>query len=376
MGAGGDVVPDVAMEGELVDDLAIPLVGRAVVLVQVRWCSADILDLAVVDERSAFSHGVLDAEHRAEWLVGHIDQGKGLLGRLPVDGDDGGHAVADMAHLAVHQPSVVWARLRLALSGLHVVDVWTVEVRDDALDAFEGLGPARVDRCDVGHGEGRAEDGEHVGALLHLVLDEDLLARYEGASIDLAGGLAYVLQAIAEAGSRLRPVFAIAPLLLDELDGQMKVLVACVADEDRGEGLVDIMAGGVGLPLQEPGQDQGDCGRVVGALDDAGGDHRLLDVVELRACPEAFCGADLMALGLVEESQVGRAQLAVHDDNIAAREALSVVAVANARASKAVEGIAQPHRHVETGLDPFSVQCEYCHASTSLARMSAHSRAM
>ena len=70
--------------------------------------------------------------------------------------------------------------------------------------------------------------------------------------------------------------------------------------------------------------------------------HGLLHIVEFASIQQALGGADLRALGLIEQDEVRIFELAVEDDGIAAGKALCVVAVADA----AVTGMVQKHHAV------------------------------
>ena len=119
------------------------------------------------------------------------------------------------------------------------------------------------------------------------------------------------------------------------------MLIARVADEDARQHILDLFAGGVRLPLEQPGQNERGSGRVVRALHDTRGDHGLLHIVQLTSVQQILGGADLRALGLIEQDEVRILELAVEDDGIAAGEALGVVAVADAAVTGTVQNITQ-----------------------------------
>ena len=93
--------------------------------------------------------------------------------------------------------------------------------------------------------------------------------------------------------------------------------------------------------FQQPGEDQRGSGSVIGAGHDTGRDHRLLHVVELSALEQTFSGADLSALSLVEQDQIGIFQLVVENNGIRAGEAFGIVAVTDGEVACAVQDISQ-----------------------------------
>ena len=339
---GGDVLMDVRAQRELVDDLALALVARElIVLREVRGRARVVDDLAVVDERRALRHGLLDRVDRALRLILDLNKRGGLIGDLRRAGDDARDAVADVADLPVEEPPVMRRRLGIALTGLHIVRLRRIVRGKDGGDAGQLFCLARVDGLDVGAGKGAAEDVQAPGVLGHLVLDKHRLAGDQRRAVDLAAGLADDLQAGAEGRRDLAAEFAEVAQLGRELDGEIVMLIARVADEDARQHILDLFAGGVRLLLEQPGQNERGSGRVVRALHDTRGDHGLLHIVQLTSVQQALGGADLRALGLIEQDEVRVFELAVEDDGIAAGEALGVVAVADAAVTGTVQNITQ-----------------------------------
>ena len=294
-----------------------------------------------MDERRALRHGLLDRVDRALRLILDLDERGGLIGDLRRAGDDACHAVADVAHLQIEEAAVMRRRLGVALTGLHIVRLRRIVRGKDGGDAGQLFRLARVDGLDVGAGKGAAKDVQAPGVLGHLVLDKHRLAGDQRRTVDLAAGLADDLQAGAEGRGDLAAEFAEVAQLGRELDGEIIMLVARVADEDARQHILDLFAGGVRLPLEQPGQNERGSGRVVRALHDTRGDHSLLHIVELAPVQQALGGADLRTLSLIEQDEVRIFELAVEDDGIAAGKALGIVAVANAAVTGTVQNITQ-----------------------------------
>ena len=72
---------------------------RAYCTREVRGRARVVDDLAVVDERRALRHGLLDRVDRALRLILDLDERGGLIGDLRRAGDDARDAVADVADL-------------------------------------------------------------------------------------------------------------------------------------------------------------------------------------------------------------------------------------------------------------------------------------
>ena len=211
----------------------------------------------------------------------------------------------------------------------------------DGGDAGQLLRLARVDGLDVGAGKGAAEDVQAPCILGHLVLDKHRLAGDQRCAVDLAAGLADDLKVGSEGRRDLAAKFAEVAQLGRELDGEIIMLIARIADKDARQHILDLFAGGVRLLLEQPGQNERGSGRVVRALHDTRGDHGLLHVVELAPVQQALGGADLRALSLIEQDEVRIFELAVEDDGIAAGKALGIVAVADAAVTGTVQNITQ-----------------------------------
>ena len=217
---GRDVLMDVRAQRELVDDLALALVARElIVLREVRGRARVVDDLAVVDERRALRHGLLDRVDRALRLILDLDERGGLIGDLrragddardavARAGDDARDAVADVADLPVEESAVVRGRLGIALTRLHIVRLRRIVRGKDGGDAGQLFRLARVDGLDVGAGKGAAEDVQAPGVLGHLVLDKHRLAGDQRRAVDLAAGLADDLKAGAEGRGDLAAKFA------------------------------------------------------------------------------------------------------------------------------------------------------------------------
>ena len=339
---GRDVLMDVRAQRELVDDLALALVARElIVLREVRGRARVVDDLAVVDERRALRHGLLDRVDRALRLILDLDERGGLIGDLRRAGDDARDAVADVADLPVEESAVVRGRLGIALTRLHIVRLRRIVRGKDGGDAGQLFRLARVDGLDVGAGKGAAEDVQAPGVLGHLVLDKHRLAGDQRRAVDLAAGLADDLKAGAEGRGDLAAKFAEVAQLGRELDGEIIMLIARVADKDAGQHVLDLFLGGVGFLLEQPCEDQ--CGgrSVVGALHDAGGDHGLLHEVDLTPVHQALSSADLRTLRLIEQDEVCILEFAVEDNRITAGKALSIVAVADTAVACTVQYVAE-----------------------------------
>ena len=274
-------------------------------------------------------------------LIFDLDERGGLIGDLRRAGDDAGDAVADMAHLQIEEAAVVRGRLGIALTGLHIVRLRRIVRGKDGGDAGQLFRLARVDGLDVGAGKGAAQHMEAPGVGRDLILHEHRLTGNQGRTVDLPAGLTDDLEAGAEGRRDLTAEFAEVAQLGRELDGEIIMLIARVADKDARQHILDLFAGGVRLLLEQPGQNERGSGRVVRALHDTRGDHGLLHVVELAPVQQALGGADLRALSLIEQDEVRIFELAVEDDGIAAGKALGVVAVANAAVTGTVQNITQ-----------------------------------
>ena len=99
---------DVRAQRELVDDLALALVTRElIVLREVRGRARVVDDLAVVDERRALRHGLLDRVDRALRLILDLDERGGLIGNLRRAGDDARDTVADVADVLGYDLAVI-----------------------------------------------------------------------------------------------------------------------------------------------------------------------------------------------------------------------------------------------------------------------------
>ena len=338
-----DILVDVRAQRELVDDLALALVARElIVLREIRGRARVVDDLAVVDERRALRHGLLDRVDRALRLILDLDKRGGLIGDLRRAGDDARDAVANMADLQIEEPTVVRGRLGVALAGLHIVRFRRIVGGENGGDAGQLLRLARVDGLDVSAGKGAAENMQAPCVLRHLVLHEDRLAGDQRRAVDLAAGLTDDLKVGTEGRRDLAAEFAEVAQLNGKLDGEVVMLIARVADKDASEYILDLFTGGVGLLLEKPCQDQRGGRRVVRALHDARGDHGLLHIVQLTPVQQALGSTDLRALSLIEENEVRILELAVKDNGIAAGEALGVVAVADAAVTGMVQDITKP----------------------------------
>ena len=173
----------------------------------------------------------------------------------------------------------------------------------------------------------------------NLVLNEDRLAGNQSGTVDLVHGLANNLQLGAEGRSDLTLISAGVTEFRSQLHSQIVVLVTCVTDKDTRKNFLDVFLAGVRLLLQQPGQDQGGGSGIVGTGNDAGGDHGLLDIVQFSTLQQAFCGADLCALCLVQQDEIGVLQLVIENNGVGACKALGIVTVTDGQITGAVQDI-------------------------------------
>ena len=356
----GNVFVDIRAQGELINDLALALIpGELVELGKVRRRAGVIDDLAVVDEGRALCHGLLHRVDGALRLILDLDEGGSLIGDLRRAGDDAGNAVAHMAHLHVEEPAVMGGRLGVALTGLHVMCFGGIVGGENGGNAGQLLRFAGVNGLDVSAGKGAAQNVQAPCIFGYLILNEHRLAGNQRRAVDLAAGLADDLEIGAEGRRDLAFKLAEVAQLGRQLDGQIIMLISGVTDKDAAEHLLDLFPGGVGLFLQQPGQNQRGGRRVIGALHDARGDHRLLHIVDLASVHQGLRRSDLGALSLIKQDKVGVFQLAVEDNGIAAGKAFGIVAVADAVAAGVIQDIAKPCGGFGTENDLFAVDSAF-----------------
>jgi hypothetical protein len=123
----------------------------------------DVAVEGVVQAGGVRGHGGERVDDRIEDLVVDLDQGLGVLGDVAVGGRDDGDGLARVPHLFRRDGGL---RHRLGAERGHRPDV--VEgfgAGEDADDAGEGAGGARVDRADAGVAVWAAQDGgvQHAG---------------------------------------------------------------------------------------------------------------------------------------------------------------------------------------------------------------------
>ena len=136
MGCSRDILPYIAMERELVNDLLLIGISALIVLIKIIGCTGYILDNSVMNQGCAIGHSLFYCKDRLDRIIYHLDKRCSLLCCLHILCNDSCDSIADMADLAVQQPSVIWRRLRISLPCLHVVDIGAVECRDNILDTI------------------------------------------------------------------------------------------------------------------------------------------------------------------------------------------------------------------------------------------------
>ncbi len=330
MSLTGDIVADVPVKRELINDFPVPLLILLVVLVQIGRCAAAILHQSVVDQRSAWGHGLFYGEHRFEHLVVDLDQLRGALCVLHRIGDDGGHAVPHEPDMPVQQSPVMRTRFRISLSGLHVKHVRTVRSGDDLHHSRSFLRFADVDTVDERRG---IRTAQHVQTVRFVsadsVLDETPLSRDELRSIDLAYRLADVMKVLTERRGGRFGIPSMIPHFRGEPYGKIVPFITGIPDENSAENLLHFVFRRMGSVFQQPREKQCGFGRVVGTLDDACVDHRLLDDRQVPGVTQPVRSPNLLSISLNGHHQVRIDGHVIDDDGIASREALPVVAIAH-----------------------------------------------
>ena len=341
---GSDILMNVSVQRELVNHLALTGISlELVILLQILRCAGIILHGAVMHQRCPLGHGLLHGEHSVGGFILHLNEGRGLIGDLGSTGHDARHTVAHMAYLHVKQPAVMGRGLGRTLTGLHIVHIRAVKGGDDGRHAVQLLCFTGVNGLDISAGKGAAQNMQAPGIGGHLVLHEHRLTGNQSGAVDLPGRLADDVQLGAERRSDLRLEFAEITQLAGQLHCQIIVLITGITDKDTGHHILDLLAGGVGMLLQQPGENQRRRRGVVGALHDTCGHHGLLHIVQLTVYQQRLRCFDLSALRLVEHNKVGIFQFAVKDDGIGAGKALGVVAVAHGVAAGMIQHLTQPN---------------------------------
>ena len=354
--ACSNVLMDVRMERELVDYLAFARVTCfLVVVIQILGGAGAVFDYAVVDKRSSGGHGFLDGEDGRQDFVFHLDLLHRFLCCFQGFGYDGGNTVADVADLHVEESSVMGTGLGVALAGLHVVGLGRVECREDFNDTLHLAGLCVIYALDVRTGV-RASEHDHVAGIGgDVVLDECSLTCYKLRAVDLRGRFSDYVELGPEAGSYFRCVLAFFHLLTGKLDCKIVVLVAGVADEDSGQGILDFFPARVGIVLKKPCQQERRSRCVVGTLHKACVYHGLLDYGKVLRASQAVRRADLASVDLACKNQVCVDGSSVHKHGIASAEALAVVAVAYGKITVEKQHLAQPHAGIHVKASVLSV---------------------
>ena len=356
----GNILMNIGAQRELIHDLAFALVTGQLVERRQIVGSAGIIDhFAVVDQRSALGHRLLHRIHGALRLILHLDERGGLVGDLRRAGNDAGNAVAHMTHLHVEQAAVMGRRLRVTLTGLHVMGFGGIVGRQNGSNAGQLLRFTGVNGLDISAGKGAAQHMQAPCVFGHLVLHEDGLAGNQCRTVHLAAGLADHFQMGTERRRNLALKFAEVTQLGRQLYRQIIMLITGITDEDTGQHFLDLLPGGMGLLFQQPGQDQRGSRRVISALYDAGGNHGLLHIVQLTAVQQGLGGFDLGALSLIEQDKVGILQLAVKNNGIRTGKALCVIAVADAVTAGLVQHITKSCGGLSAEDDLFAVDSTF-----------------
>ena len=231
---------------------------------------------------------------------------------------------------------------RIALTGLHVINIRAVIRGDDGGDPVQFFRFGNIDGFDVGAGEGRADDMQAPGVFGNLVFHEDRFTGDQCGTVDLAGGLADDVQVRTEGRSDLALKCSRIPQFAGQFDREVIMFVPGVTDEDAAQSVFDLFAGRVRMIFQQFAEDQRCRGCVIGALHDACRDHGFLDVVQFASLQQGFRGADLRVFRLIEQDQVGVAQFSVKDDGVGPGKAFRVIAVPDGIIAGAVKHIAKP----------------------------------
>ena len=187
-----------------------------------------------------------------------------------------------MTDLPVKQPSVMRRRLRIALSGLHVIDIRAVRCRDDVYNARDLLRLSGVDRLDVSMSMRRSEDLHDAGIRRHVIFDEYTVAAHQRRTVHLLSRFAYNVQMRPEGRRRLCSVSAAVHALYGELYSQIIMLISCVTDEDAGHGFFDGFPVRVRIIHDQPGKEQGSRRCIICTADNTGIHHGLLDQSQAR----------------------------------------------------------------------------------------------
>ena len=193
-----------------------------------------------------------------------------------------------MTDLPVKQPSVMRRRLRIPLSGLHVIDIRAVRCRDDVYNTRNLLRLGGVDRLDVSVSMRRSEDLHDAGIRRHVILDEYTVAAHQRRTVHLLGRFAYYVQMGPEGRCGLSGISAAVHALHRKLYSEIIMLIACVTDEDAGHGFLDRFPVRMRIIHDQPGEQEGSCRCVVCTADNTGIHHRLLD--------QSQAGAGLLAV--------------------------------------------------------------------------------
>ena len=367
----GNILTDIRTQRELIDHIALTLVtGAAIVLVQIRRSACVILDGAVMNQRSALCHGFFHGINRCLRLIYHMDQLSRFLGNFRCSCNDTRNAVADMAHLLVEQAAVMRGRFGIALAGLHIVGIRAVERGNDRGNAVQLFSLGGIDGFDIGTCERTSQNVKRPCVFGHLILNEYRLTGNQSRTVDFVEGFADDIQIRAEGGRDFAAEFAKISQFLRQLDREVIVLVTGITDEDTGQRLFDIFPTRIGLLLKQPSQNQ--CGGrcIIRTLYNARGDHGLLNIIELSAVEQGFCGSDFRIFRLIGKQKIGIFQLSVKNNRIGAGKAFCIVTVSDRTEACAVQHISQAFLRLGTESHVFSVnsasnfhllppECEY-----------------
>ena len=163
VGLGEALVEVAALELEVAGDVAV----NAGVIAAGEALGDGAGGHGLVEEGSVVAHGFDGIENDGEGLVLNLDQIKGFLGHVGVEGGDGGHGVALVERLLLGEAVLgeeAGVPHRFAVVDHHVLHDGYIGGCDDSLHVGKGLGLARIDGNDAGVAVGTAQDFAVQGA--------------------------------------------------------------------------------------------------------------------------------------------------------------------------------------------------------------------
>ena len=359
---------NICTERELIDHFAFPWILRCLLVVgiQARWCAGTVFHRPIVYSRSTFRHGLLNRQHRLQNFILYMNQILRLLGGFLRLRNDPRDPVADMADLPVKQPPVMRRRLRIALPGLHVVDIRTVSRRDDLHNARYFFRLSGVNRFDVGTGIRRPQNNQDTGIRRDIVLDIRPLTADERRTVHLAVRRPDLSELLAEDRCCFGLIVTKLSSLPNQLNRKEVMLVRCIPDENPGKRILDLFLRRIRVILQQPCQKQSRRRCIVGALHNPCIDHRLLYVRQMFGVTKPVRCQDVAAISLPCKIQIRIDRCPVNQNRITSAEPLGIVRVADADMPRRNQQLPQTHHRIYIKGSRYMVDhTGYLHASVS-----------